>query len=69
MSEDLADTHRVIESSVLYLGTPAYLVATRNPDGTPNLAPASSHFALGRTIVLGLEEGGQSSTTCADTPN
>lgn len=60
MSEDLADTHRVIEPSVLYLGTPAYLVATRNPDGTPNLAPASSHFALGRTIVLCLEEGGQS---------
>ena len=60
MSEDLADTHRVVEPSVLYLGTPAYLVATRNPDGTPNLAPASSQFALGRTIVLGLEEGGQS---------
>ncbi|MBN9612745.1 MAG: flavin reductase family protein [Actinobacteria bacterium] len=60
MSEDPADTHRVIEPSVLYLGTPVYLVATRNPDGTPNLAPASSHFALGRTIVLGLEEGGQS---------
>ncbi|MCB1273500.1 MAG: flavin reductase family protein [Leucobacter sp.] len=54
------DTHRVIEPSVLYVGTPAYLVATRNPDGTANLAPASSHFALGRTIVLGLEAGGQS---------
>lgn len=55
-----AETHRVIEPSVLYVGTPVYLVATRNPDGSPNLAPASSHFALGRTIVLGLEEGGQS---------
>ncbi|MHA3722512.1 flavin reductase family protein [Leucobacter sp. HY1910] len=52
--------HRVIEPSVLYVGTPAYLVATQNPDGTANLAPASSHFALGRIIVLGLEEGGQS---------
>lgn len=60
MSEDPPGTHRVIEPSVLYLGTPVYLVATRNPDGTPNLAPASSHFALGRTVVLGLEEGGQS---------
>jgi len=60
MSEDPGGTHRVIEPSVLYLGTPVYLVATRNPDGTPNLAPASSHFALGRTIVLGLEAGGQS---------
>lgn len=60
MSEDRAVTHRVIEPSVLYVGTPVYLVATVNADGTPNLAPASSHFALGRTIVLGLEEGGQS---------
>lgn len=60
MSEHAAESHRVIEPSVLYVGTPAYLVATQNPDGTANLAPASSHFALGRTIVLGLEEGGQS---------
>lgn len=60
MSTDPASTHRVIEPSVLYVGTPVYLVCTINPDGTPNLAPASSHFALGRTIVLGLEEGGQS---------
>lgn len=60
MREDPAPTHRSIEPSVLYVGTPVYLVATQNPDGSPNLAPASSHFALGRTIVLGLEEGGQS---------
>lgn len=60
MSEDHVSTHRVIEPSVLYVGTPVYLVATSNPDGSPNLAPASSHFALGRTLVLGLEEGGQS---------
>lgn len=59
MSEDLAGTHRVIEPSVLYVGTPVFLVSSVNPDGSPNLAPASSHFALGRTIVLGLEEGGQ----------
>ena len=52
--------HRVIEPSVLYLGTPVYLVGTRNLDGSTNLAPASSHFALARTIVLGLEIGGQS---------
>lgn len=55
-----ASTHRVIEPSVLYVGTPVYLVATQNPNGSPNLAPASSHFSLGRTIVLGLEEGGRS---------
>lgn len=50
----------MIDPSVLYLGTPVYLVGSRNPDGSTNLAPASSHFALGRMIVLGLEEGGQS---------
>lgn len=60
MSDEPVSSHRVIEPSVLYVGTPVYLVATSNPDGSPNLAPASSHFALGRTIVLGLEEGGQS---------
>lgn len=59
MSDAPEPTHRVIEPSVLYLGTPVYLVATLNPDGTANLAPASSHFALGRSIVLGLEEGGR----------
>ncbi|MGO3148355.1 MAG: flavin reductase family protein [Leucobacter sp.] len=57
---DTPDTHRTIDPSVLYLGTPVYLVGSRNPDGSTNLAPASSHFALGRMIVLGLEEGGQS---------
>lgn len=66
MSEDA--THRVIEPSVLYLGTPVYLVSTLNPNGAPNLAPASSHFALGRTIVLGLEEGGQSLDNVRRTP-
>lgn len=53
-------SHRVIHPSVLYVGTPAYLVGTVNPDGTTNLAPASSHFSLGKMIVLGLENGGQS---------
>ncbi len=57
---NVASKHRVIEPSVLYVGTPVYLVATQNPDGSANLAPASSHFALGRMLVLGLEEGGQS---------
>lgn len=60
MTQHHAPQHRVIEPSVLYVGTPAFLVATLNPDGSMNLAPASSHFALGRTIVVGLEEGGQS---------
>ncbi|MGX5696015.1 flavin reductase family protein [Agromyces soli] len=59
-AEAPADEHLVIEPTVLYVGTPVYLVVTVNPDGTPNLAPASSHWALGRMLVLGLEADGQS---------
>jgi len=51
--------HVVVEPSVLYVGTPAYLITTLNADGSPNLAPASSYWALGRMLVLGLEAGGQ----------
>ncbi|QAY74965.1 flavin reductase family protein [Agromyces protaetiae] len=54
-----APAHVVVEPSVLYVGTPAYLIATENPDGTPNLAPASSYWALGRMLVLGIEVDGQ----------
>ncbi len=54
-----AASHVVVEPSVLYVGTPAYLIATRNPDGTDNLAAASSYWALGRMLVLGIESGGQ----------
>lgn len=53
------DAHRVIEPSVLYVGTPAYLITTVNPDGSPNLAPASSYWALEQMLVLGIETGGQ----------
>ncbi|GAA1793602.1 flavin reductase family protein [Agromyces lapidis] len=60
--------HLVIEPSVLYVGTPVYLVVTENPDGTPNLAPASSHWALGRMLVLGLEADGQTAANLAERP-
>lgn len=53
--------HTVIDPSVLYVGTPAYLIATTNPDGTANLAAASSYWALGRMLVLGIETDGQTS--------
>lgn len=52
-------THVVANPHVLYVGTPAYLIATTNPDGTPNLAAASSHWALGSMLCLGLEAEGQ----------
>ncbi|HEY8384387.1 MAG TPA: flavin reductase family protein [Microvirga sp.] len=50
---------RVIAPSVHYFGTPVALVTTLNPDGTPNISPMSSAWALGDRIVLGLSSHGQ----------
>lgn len=51
--------HVEIEPKILYVGTPVVLVSTTNPDDTPNLAPLSSIWALGWTVVLGLGVAGQ----------
>ena len=51
--------HVIAEPETRYVGTPAYLIATQNADGTANLSPASSYWALGRTLVLGLEDSSQ----------
>jgi flavin reductase (DIM6/NTAB) family NADH-FMN oxidoreductase RutF len=50
---------RVVHPRILYFGTPVVLLSTENEDGTPNITPMSSAWALGDTIVLGLGEGGQ----------
>lgn len=52
-------SHLVIHPSVLYVGTPVMLLGSTNGDGTANLAPASSYWALGQMLVIGLEDGGQ----------
>jgi flavin reductase (DIM6/NTAB) family NADH-FMN oxidoreductase RutF len=44
----------VTDPAILYFGTPVVLISTINPDGTPNLAPMSSAWWLGRRCVLGL---------------
>jgi flavin reductase (DIM6/NTAB) family NADH-FMN oxidoreductase RutF len=49
----------VIDPPVLYPGTPVVLVSSLNPDGSTNLAPMSSAWALGKTAVLGLGTSGQ----------
>ena len=51
--------HVVIEPSILYFGTPVVLLTTENSDGTFNLAPMSSAWALGQVVVLGLGTSGQ----------
>ena len=43
-----------IEPKILYFGTPVALVSSLNEDGTTNLAPISSFWALGWTLMLGL---------------
>jgi flavin reductase (DIM6/NTAB) family NADH-FMN oxidoreductase RutF len=43
-----------IEPKILYFGTPVALISSLNEDGSTNLAPMSSFWALGWTIMLGL---------------
>lgn len=45
--------HSVIDPAILYFGTPVALVSSTNPDGSPNLAPMSSVWWLGRSAMLG----------------
>lgn len=60
--------HLVIEPSILYFGTPVVLITTTNPDGTFNLAPISSAWALGQTLVLGLGSDGRSAANLLERP-
>ena len=61
MSEivDLVGGTLSIRPSILYYGTPVALLSTMNEDGSVNLAPMSSSWALGYRVVLGLGKGGQ----------
>ena len=43
-----------IAPQILYFGNPVALISSLNEDGTPNLAPISSFWALGWTMTLGL---------------
>jgi flavin reductase (DIM6/NTAB) family NADH-FMN oxidoreductase RutF len=46
--------YRTIEPKILYFGTPVALISSLNEDCTTNLAPMSSFWALGWTLMLGL---------------
>jgi flavin reductase (DIM6/NTAB) family NADH-FMN oxidoreductase RutF len=46
--------HITIEPNVLYVGTPVMLLCTENADGSTNISPASSYWALEKMLVLGL---------------
>ena len=43
-----------IAPKILYFGTPVAIVGSANENGTANLAPVSSFWSLGWTMVLGL---------------
>jgi flavin reductase (DIM6/NTAB) family NADH-FMN oxidoreductase RutF len=45
---------RTIEPKILYFGTPVALISSQNEDGSTNLAPMSSFWVLGWTLVLGV---------------
>ncbi|MEV6011037.1 flavin reductase family protein [Streptomyces sp. NPDC051976] len=60
--------HLPITPSILYFGTPVALLSTLNEDGTPNLAPMSSAWALGDTVVLGLGAEGQTAVNLGVRP-
>jgi flavin reductase (DIM6/NTAB) family NADH-FMN oxidoreductase RutF len=61
VSNELTPSHRVIEPPVLYFGTPVALITTLNPDGSSNISPMSSAWALNDRVVLGMATGGQGS--------
>lgn len=61
--------HVTITPTILYFGTPVVLLSTENSDGTTNVAPMSSAWALGHVVVLGLGAAGQSAHNLAARPD
>jgi flavin reductase (DIM6/NTAB) family NADH-FMN oxidoreductase RutF len=57
-----------ITPSILYFGTPVVLLTTENDDGSANLAPMSSAWALGQVVVLGLGAEGHTAANLAVRP-
>ncbi|MFM0057041.1 hypothetical protein PQR64_15565 [Paraburkholderia phytofirmans] len=47
---------QTIQPKILYFGTPVALVSSCNDDGATNIAPISSLWALGWTMMLDLLE-------------
>jgi flavin reductase (DIM6/NTAB) family NADH-FMN oxidoreductase RutF len=66
---DLVAGHATITPGVLYFGTPVVLLSTENEDGSFNLAPMSSAWALGQVVVLGLGREGHTGRNLAERPD
>ncbi len=69
MQNTTSPSHLTVEPSILYFGTPVVLLSTENEDGTFNLAPMSSAWALGQVIVLGLGSDGQTARNLSTRPD
>ncbi|WP_228989643.1 flavin reductase family protein [Streptomyces sp. DH8] len=65
---DTSADHVAITPSILYFGTPVVLLSTENEDGSFNLAPISSAWALGQTVVLGVGVEGQTAHNLRSRP-
>ncbi|MDP4086789.1 MAG: flavin reductase family protein [Bacillota bacterium] len=57
--EPAVSPFREIKPTILYYGMPTILLTTLNEDGTTNISPMSSSWALGDSIVLGIGLGGK----------
>ena len=59
--------HISITPKVLYIGTPVALLTTINPDGSTNISPMSSAWALADRVVLGMTTTSQGRENAART--
>ncbi|MFS0559236.1 flavin reductase family protein [Terribacillus sp. 179-K 1B1 HS] len=51
--------HKTINPKILYYGNPVVLLTTVNEDGTTNISPISSSWALDHFLVIGLGTDGK----------
>jgi flavin reductase (DIM6/NTAB) family NADH-FMN oxidoreductase RutF len=58
-----------ITPKILYFGTPVVLLSTENDDASANLAPMSSAWALGQTLVLGIGRDGHTADNLRTRPD
>lgn len=61
-------SHITIHPKILYYGAPVVLLSTENADGSTNISPISSSWALGSFVILGLGVGSQGLENLKDRP-
>lgn len=63
----MPQSHIPITPSILYFGTPVVLLVTSGEDGSANITPISSAWALGQRLLLGLGMTGKGVTNLLQT--